>query len=61
VVAGLAYTRMARVVGVLRRHQVALLRIGGVAMVVVGLLLVTGLWSVVTASLRSLTTFVPVI
>jgi cytochrome c-type biogenesis protein len=61
VLAGLAYTRMARVVGVLRRHQVALLRIGGVAMVCVGLLLVTGLWTDVTAWLRSFTTFVPVI
>lgn len=61
VVAGLAYTRMARVVGVLRRHQGALLRTGGVLMVLVGLLLVTGLWTVVTASLRSFATFVPVI
>ncbi len=61
VIAGLAYTRMARAVGFLRRHQGALLRTGGVLMVAVGLLLVTGLWTQVTASLRSFATFVPVI
>jgi cytochrome c-type biogenesis protein len=61
VLAGLAYTRMARVVGAVRRHQVALLRVGGVAMVLVGLLLVTGLWADVTAWLRSFSAFVPVI
>jgi cytochrome c-type biogenesis protein len=62
VVAGLLYTKMARAVGFLRRHQLALLRVGGVLMVVVGLLLVTGVWTAVTASLRStFASFVPVI
>jgi cytochrome c-type biogenesis protein len=62
VVAGLVYTRMARAVGVLRRHQTTLLRVGGVAMVIVGLLLVTGLWTTLTADLRStFASFVPVI
>ena len=62
VLAGLLYTRMARAVGVLRRHQAALLRIGGVLMVVVGLLLVSGLWTTLTSAMRStFAAFVPVI
>ena len=62
VVAGLVYTRMARAVGFLRRHQLTLLRVGGLAMVVVGLLLVTGLWTTLTADLRqTFASFVPVI
>jgi cytochrome c-type biogenesis protein len=62
VLAGLLYTRMARAVGLLRRHQLALLRVGGVLMVVVGLLLVSGVWNAITASLRStFASFVPVI
>ncbi|SEP59411.1 cytochrome c biogenesis CcdA family protein [Microlunatus flavus] len=52
VVAGLVYTRMARAVGFLRRHQTALLRTGGILMVVVGVLLVTGLWTTITGDLR---------
>jgi cytochrome c-type biogenesis protein len=62
VVAGLVYTRMARAVGFLRRHQTALLRTGGVLMVVVGVLLVTGLWTTITAELRqSFASFTPAI
>ena len=62
VVAGLLYTKMARAVGFLRRHQLALLRVGGVLMVLVGLLLVSGLWTSITADLRStFASFVPVI
>ena len=62
VLAGLLYTRMSRAVGFLRRHQLALLRTGGVLMVLVGLLLVTGLWTSITAALRStLANFTPVI
>ena len=62
VVAGLVYTKMARAVGVLRRHQAALLRVGGVLMVVVGLLLVSGLWSTITSAMRStFAAFIPVI
>ncbi len=52
VVAGLAFTRMARAVDFLRRRQAAIMRIGGLMMVLVGLLLVTGLWEGVTATLR---------
>ena len=62
VLAGLLYTKMARAVRFLRRHQLTLLRVGGVAMVVVGLLLVTGLWTMITADLRAaFASFVPVI
>ncbi len=62
IVAGLVYTKMARAVGFLRRHQLTLLRVGGIAMVVVGVLLVTGLWTTLTADLRAtFASFVPVI
>jgi cytochrome c-type biogenesis protein len=62
VLTGLLYSRMARAIGFLRRHQPALLRAGGVLMVLVGLLLVTGLWNSITAVLRStVSSFVPVI
>jgi cytochrome c-type biogenesis protein len=54
VVAGLAFARMARTVSFLRRHQLALLRIGGAMMVVVGLLLVTGAWDHLMNDIRQL-------
>ncbi len=52
VIAGLAFTKMARAVGILRRHQLAIMRIGGMMLVAVGLLLVTGAWDSVTATVR---------
>ena len=52
VVAGLAFTRMARAVAVLRRHQATIMRIGGILLVGVGLLLVTGAWEWVTGTMR---------
>ena len=52
VVAGLAFTAMARAVAALRRYQIAVMRIGGVLLVLVGLLLVTGVWDVLTDALR---------
>ncbi|WOP20215.1 cytochrome c biogenesis CcdA family protein [Raineyella sp. LH-20] len=52
VVAAVAFTRMQRVVRFVRRHQVAVLRIGGISMVLVGLLLVTGLWERLMAMMR---------
>ncbi|HET9648359.1 MAG TPA: cytochrome c biogenesis protein CcdA, partial [Microlunatus sp.] len=62
IVAGLAYTTMARTVGFVRRHQVWVLRFGGFFMVIVGLLLVTGLWDRLMAMLRQFAAgFVPVI
>lgn len=51
VIAGLAFSRMTRAVGFLRRHQLAVLRFGGAMMIVVGLLLVTGLWSALMSQL----------
>lgn len=52
VAAGLAYTKMARAIAVLRRHQVAVMRVGGLLMVAVGVALVTGVWEVLVAVLR---------
>jgi cytochrome c-type biogenesis protein len=45
VVAGLAYGRIATAIGRFRRHQQLVMRIGGIGMIVVGLLLVTGIWN----------------
>lgn len=62
VIAGLAYTKMAKTVGFVRRHQLAVLRIGGCFMVLVGLLLVTGVWDQLMAMLRQFAAgFTPVI
>ena len=44
IAAAVAYRRMLRVFAVVRRHQVLVMRIGGVMMIVVGILLVTGWW-----------------
>jgi len=44
VVAGLAYRRALGAFGIVRRHQAWVTRAGGLMLVVVGLLLVTGLW-----------------
>ncbi len=52
VIAGLAFTRMARAVTALRTHQGLIMRIGGVLLVGVGLLLVTGTWDTLTGALR---------
>src|SRR3712207_3891055 len=49
VVAGLAFSKMARAVEVLRRRQRSIMRIGVVLLVAVGLLLVTGAWDGLTA------------
>lgn len=53
VIAGLAYSRAATAIGFLRRHQQAVMRIGGVGMVIVGLLLVTGIWNRLMLQLTS--------
>lgn len=55
VIAGPAFSRMARTVSFLQRHQTALMRLGGLMMVGVGVLLVSGLWDTVTAYLRQWT------
>ena len=50
--AGLAYRRAMGAFAVLRRHSVLISRIGGVLLVVVGLLLVTGGWGQLMNDLR---------
>lgn len=52
IVAALAFTRMQRVLAFVRRHQQAVMRIGGIAMVIVGVMLVTGLWERLMGVLR---------
>lgn len=46
--------RSARVTGWLRRHRLAIMRVGGGVLVAVGLALVTGLWGLWTQSLQGL-------
>ena len=53
--AAAAFPRMTRLIGVVRRHQLALLRVGGGLMVAVGLLLITGWWDGLTGLLRQWT------
>jgi cytochrome c-type biogenesis protein len=52
VLAGLAFTRMASAVAFLRERQQLVMRIGGILMIIVGLLLVSGTWNTLTALLR---------
>ena len=52
VIAGLAFTKMAGAIAVLRRHQLVVMRVGGVLLIGVGLLLVTGTWDWATGALR---------
>jgi cytochrome c-type biogenesis protein len=52
IVAGLAYRRMLGAVGWVRRHQLWVVRAGGVMLVAVGVLLVTGIWDQWVADLR---------
>ena len=53
IVAGLAFRRMLGAVRWVRQHQVWVTRIGGIMLIVVGLLLVTGVWDLWVAYLRS--------
>jgi cytochrome c-type biogenesis protein len=52
--AGVAFRRMLGAVRWVRRHQRWVTRLGGVMLVVVGVLLVTGLWDHWVGDLRSL-------
>lgn len=52
VLLGLAFSRMAGAIGWIRRNYVWVMRIGGGMLIVVGLLLVTGLWTEFTIWLR---------
>lgn len=54
VIAGLAFTRMGRAIGWVKRHHLAVQRTGGIMMIVVGVLLVTGWWDVAMSSLLQL-------
>lgn len=51
-VAGLAYRRTLGAIGWVRRHQLWVVRAGGVMLVAVGVLLVTGIWDQWVADLR---------
>jgi len=52
VLTGLAFTRALGAFAVVKRHYSVVLRVGGGLLVVVGLLLVSGLWGAVLADLR---------
>jgi cytochrome c-type biogenesis protein len=52
VVAALAFRRMLGAVAWVRRHQVWVIRLGGLMLVAVGILLLTGVWESLTADLR---------
>ena len=54
IVAALAYRRMLGAVGWVRRHQRWVTGAGGLMLIVVGLLLVTGWWDVVVGDIQSL-------
>jgi cytochrome c-type biogenesis protein len=49
---GLAFRRALAVFAVVRRHYTAIMRLGGGMLIVIGLLLMTGLWSHLTIELR---------
>ncbi len=53
VVLGLLYRRTLGTVGWVRRHGDVVMRVGGVMLLLVGLLLVTGTWDALTIGLRS--------
>jgi cytochrome c-type biogenesis protein len=53
IVAGLMFRRMLGAVAWVRRHQAWVTRIGGVMLIIVGVLLVTGLWDQWVGGLRS--------
>lgn len=52
VLLALAFSRMAKAIGWVRRHYVWVMRIGGGMLIIVGVLLVTGLWTDFTIWLR---------
>ena len=52
VIAGLAFTRMSRAVGWVKRHHLAVQRTGGIVMVAVGVLLVSGWWDHLISALQ---------
>jgi cytochrome c-type biogenesis protein len=60
--AALAYRRAMTAFDVLRRHRVAITRAGGVMLVVIGVLLVTGWWGRLVGEMQgAITDFIPVV
>ena len=58
----LGYQRSARALVFVRRHRLAIMRLGGAMLIVIGLALVTGLWGTWTQSLQGLVSgFEPVV
>ncbi len=59
IAAGLAYPRAMKAFAVIRRHQVAVMRFGGLMLIFVGVLLVTGWWdqAVQWIQIRMVTSF----
>lgn len=53
IVAALAYRRMLGAIGWVRRHQQWVTRLGGLMLIAVGVLLVTGWWNVLVDDLRN--------
>jgi len=53
IIAALAYRRMLGAIGWVRRHQQWVTRIGGLMLIVVGLLLVTGWWQLAVNNLQN--------
>ncbi len=56
IAAGVAFDRAVRVFATVRRHSVAIMRVGGVMLVAVGVLQVSGLWTQLIAQLQGLVT-----
>lgn len=54
IVLGALFARSTKVLSAMRRHRVTLMRLGGVLLIVLGLLLVSGLWDSVTAWLQGI-------
>jgi cytochrome c-type biogenesis protein len=52
VLAGLAFSRMSRAMAFFREHQLMIMRTGGLMLVMVGLMLLTGAWDWLTSVLR---------
>jgi cytochrome c-type biogenesis protein len=53
IVAALAYRRMLGAIGWVRRHQQWVTRLGGLMLIAVGVLLITGWWDVLVGDLRN--------
>ncbi|MFY9914110.1 MAG: cytochrome c biogenesis protein CcdA [Nocardioidaceae bacterium] len=53
IVAAVSYRRMMGAVGWVRRHQLAVMRFGGAMLVVVGVLLVSGVWSAMVVHVQN--------